>query len=204
MNFFNLILFVLMTSWSFAFEGTIHCVKTENGVVTKFDFYVKGNILVVEKSGIGEYYKIIFNKDKEEVKICMESPEFPEKGYYLLTKADMLNRPKSQVYSQKELGSQQWDNQFFKAYSLVSDLGSVIGLVGEDPIDLRGLSTFFQDPVYELIDRFNLSQLPRRLEVTKTTGSYTIELEAEAGNVDQQLCEVPAGYTAFKVTTSDK
>lgn len=204
MNFFNVILFVLVTTCSFAFEGTIHCVKTENGVVTKFDFYVKGNTIVVEKSGIGEYYKIIFNKDKDEVKLCMDSPEFPEKGYYLLTKADMASRPEVKVYSQKELAPQQLGDQSFKAYSLVSDLGSVIGLVGEDLIDLRGLSTFFRDPVYELIDRFNLSQLPRRLEVTKSTGSYTIEMEAEAGNVDQILCEVPTGYKEFKVTTSPK
>ncbi|WP_341905510.1 hypothetical protein [Fluviicola taffensis] len=200
MKFITSILFVLLTTLSFAFEGTIHCVKTENGVVTKFDFYVKGNTIVVEKRGIGEYYKIIFNRDKQEVKICLESPQFSQKGYYLLTKADMENSPQSKIYSQKELAPQQVGEVSFKAYSLVSDLGSVIGLVGEDQVDLRGLSTFFQDPVYELIDQFNLSQLPRKLEVTKNTGNYTIELEAEAGNVNQSLCEVPAGYTQFQVT----
>lgn len=200
MKFLTCILFVLCITFSFAFEGTIHCIKTENGVVTKFDFYVKGNTIVVEKTGIGEYYKIIFNRDKQEVKLCMDSPQFSEKGYYLLTKSDMENRSKSKVYSQKQLAPQQMDGQSFKAYSLVSDLGSVIALVGEDQVDLRGLSTFFQDPVYELIDQFNLSQLPRKLEVTKNTGSYTIELEAEAGSVAQSLCEVPGGYKEFKVT----
>ena len=204
MKFLISILFVLFATFSFAFEGTIHCIKTENGVVTKFDFYVKGNTIVVEKTGIGEYYRIIFNRDKEEVKLCMDSPQFSEKGYYLLTKTDMENRSKSKIYSQKELAPQQMQGQLFKAYSLVSDLGSAIALVGEDQVDLRGLSTFFQDPVYELIDQFNLSQLPRKLEVTKNTGSYTIELEAESGSVDQSLCEVPSGYKEFKVTALAK
>lgn len=202
MNFLNVILFVLVATFSFAFEGTVHCVKTENGVVTRFDFYVKGNTIVVEKSGIGEYYKIIFDRDKEEVKLCMDSPEFKEKGYYLLTKATMTSRPEVKVYSQKELAPHQAGNASFQVYSLVSDLGSVIGVVGEEQVDLRGLSTFFRDPVYEWIDRFDLSRLPRRMEVTKTTGSYTLELEAEAGNVDQKLCEIPAGYKEFKVTAS--
>ncbi len=87
-----------------------------------------------------------------------------------------------------------------KGYTVVTDNGSAVAYFGTENVNLTGFSEYFNDPVYELLDALNSSKLPRKLVVNKNTGSYTIDLVAEAQTLDASIFEVPAGYEQFQVT----
>ena len=71
---------------------------------------------------------------------------------------------------------------------------------GSDEVDITGFSAFFNDPVYELLDALDSKYLPRKLVVNKSTGSYSIDLKAEAQSIDDSYFQVPTGYEKFEVS----
>lgn len=194
-----LLLFISISA--FAFEGVIHCTKTENGHVTTFDFYVKNNqIAVVSKDADGEF-KVLLSADKSNVKICMNSPLFDKKGYYLL---DRNNKSKQvPVYRKSETDALDLNGELCKGYTITTEIGTAIAYFGALNVDLTGFSAFFDDPLYELIDAFQLKTLPKKIVVSKSTGSYSIDLTAEAQSLDDSIFEVPAGYEQYQVTVSE-
>lgn len=204
MKFKHLILVAVVTlsSWASAFEGIIHCTKTQNGVVTTFDFYVKGNqvaIISVEPSPAGSY-RVLLDRSAGQLKLCMDVPEFDQKGYYLYTAGDVQKNDSLTILKQLQTDAIEIDGEVCQGYTVVTDNGSAIAYFGPEEVNLTGFSEYFNDPVYELLDAINSPNLPRKLVVNKNTGSYTIDLVAEEQTLDTSIFEVPAGYEQFQVT----
>ncbi|MDG1333866.1 MAG: hypothetical protein P8P74_16130 [Crocinitomicaceae bacterium] len=191
---------VILSSGVSAFEGIIHCTKTQNGVVTNFDFYVKGNQIAVVSSDPTGSYKILLNRSAGQLKLCMDVPEFDQKGYYMYTAGSVEKNDSLTILKQVQTDAIEIDGVMCEGYTVVTDNGSAVAYFGPEDVNLTGFSDYFNDPVYELLDALNSSKLPRKLVVNKNTGSYTIDLVAEAQTLDASIFEVPAGYDQFQVT----
>ncbi len=197
---FIAIIAVALTSWSSAFEGIIHCTKTQNGVVTTFDFYVKGNQIAIISNDPTGNYRILLNRSAGELKMCMDVPEFDQKGYYLYKAGSVEKNDSLTILKQLQTDAIEIDGEMCQGYTVVTDNGSAIAYFGSENVNLTGFSEYFNDPVYELLDAINSPKLPRKLVVNKNTGAYTIDLVAEAQTLDASIFEVPAGYEQFQVT----
>lgn len=185
-----------------AFEGIIHCTKIQNGVVTNFDFYIKNNrIALVSQDEGGSFYKLLINPERTTATICIDHPAYEKKGYYLVTREDKSHSVT--VFNKQQLKDIEIDGQACAGYVISTDIGSAIAYMGTEEIDLTGLSVFFQDPVYELLDAFQLKTLPKKLVVSKNTGDYSIQMTVEAVPVDAAVFEIPEGYEQFSVQLSD-
>ncbi len=196
-------LFLAVAGFASAFEGIIHCVKTENGVTTSFDFYVKGNqIAVIGSDGIGEY-RILLDRGAGQMKLCIDHPQYDKKGYYLYSEGDEIKNRQLTILKKVQTDAIEIDGQLCKGYTVVTNEGTAIAYFGTDQVDLSGFSTYFNDPVYELLDAMNSSTMPRKLVVNKGGNSYTIDMVAEAATVDASYFEVPAGFEKFEVTTTE-
>ncbi len=195
-----LVALVMVSGWASAFEGIIHCTKTQNGVVTTFDFYVKGNQVAIVSSDPTGSYKVLLNRSAGQLKICMDVPEYDQKGYYLYTAGAVEKNDSLTILKQVPTDAIEIDGEMCQGYTVVTDNGSAIAYFGSEEVDLTGFSEYFNDPVYELLDAFNSPKLPRKLVVNKNTGAYTIDLVAEAQSLDGSIFEVPAGYEQFQVT----
>ena len=194
-----LVMFVIATC-SLAFEGIIHCTKTENGVTTSFDFYVKENrIAVIYKEGVSEY-RLLLDRSAQELRLCLDVPEFKNKGYYVYNSANMRKNSKIEILKQMRSDALVIDGETCEGYTVVTDKGTAIAYFGSDEVNLTGFSAFLNDPVYELLDALDSKLLPRKLVVSKVSGAYTIDLSADAQPMDDALFEVPSGYVLFEVT----
>jgi len=191
---------VILSSGVSAFEGIVHCTKTQNGVVTNFDFYVKGNQVAIISDDPTGSYKILLNRSAGQLKICMDVPEFDQKGYYLYTAGSVEKNDSLTILKQVQTDAIEINGEMCEGFTVVTDNGSAVAYFGPEDVDLTGFSDYFNDPVYELLDALNSSKLPRKLVVNKNTGSYTIDLVAEAQTLDASVFEVPAGYDQFQVT----
>jgi len=191
---------IMISGWASAFEGIIHCTKTQNGVVTNFDFYVKGNQVAIVSNDPTGSYKILLNRSAGQLKICMDVPEYDRKGYYLYTAGSVEKNDSLTILKQVQTDAIEIDGEMCKGYTVVTDNGSAVAYFGTENVNLTGFSEYFNDPVYELLDALNSSKLPRKLVVNKNTGSYTIDLVAEAQTLDASIFEVPAGYEQFQIT----
>lgn len=189
-----------MANWSSAFEGVIHCTKTQNGVVTNFDFYVKGNQVAIISDDPTGSYKVLLNRSAGELKLCMDVPEFDQKGYYLYKAGAVEKHDSLTVLKQIQTDAINIDGEMCEGFTVVTNNGSAIAYFGSEEVDLTGFSEYFNDPVYEALDAFDSKKLPRKLVVNKNTGAYTIDLVAEAKALDASIFEVPAGYDQFQVT----
>lgn len=197
---FIAIIAVALTSWSSAFEGIIHCTKTQNGVVTTFDFYVKGNQIAIISNDPTGNYRVLLNRSAGELKLCLDVPEFDQKGYYLYTSGSVEKNDSLTILKQIQTDAIEIDGEMCQGFTVVTNNGSAIAYFGSENVDLTGFSEYFNDPVYELLDAINSPKLPRKLVVNKNTGAYTIDLVAEAQTLDASIFEVPAGYEQFQVT----
>jgi hypothetical protein len=197
----NLIILALLAlpNWSSAFEGIIHCTKTQNGVVTTFDFYVKGNQIAVIGDDGANHYRLLLNRTAGELKLCMDVVEFDQKGYYTLKAGEVQKHDSLTVLKQLQTDAMVIDGETCQGYTVVTNNGSAIAYFGSEEIDLTGFSEYMNDPVYELLDALDAKNLPRKLVVNKSTGSYTIDLVSEAKTLDASIFEVPAGYEPFVV-----
>ena len=195
-----LLVVVALANWSSAFEGVIHCTKTQNGVVTTFDFYVKGNQVAIISSDPSGSYKVLMDRSAGELKLCMDVPEFDQKGYYLYTAGTVQKNDSLSIIKQIQTDAINIDGEMCEGFTVVTNNGSAIAYFGSEEIDLTGFSAYFNDPVYEVLDTFDSKKLPRKLVVNKITGSYTIDLVSEAQTLDASIFEVPAGYNQFQVT----
>lgn len=191
---------VALANWSSAFEGIIHCTKTQNGVVTTFDFYVKGNQVAIISNDPSGSYKVLMNRSAGELKLCMDVPEFDQKGYYLYTAGTVQKNDSLSILKQIQTDAINIDGEMCEGFTVVTNNGSAIAYFGSEEVDLTGFSAYFNDPVYEVLDAFDSKKLPRKLVVNKNTGSYTIDLVSEAQTLDASIFEVPAGYNQFQVT----
>lgn len=192
-------LFLAFSATSFGFEGIIHCTKTQNGVTTSFDFYVKNDkIAVISESPEGNY-RLLLDRGAGQMKLCIDDPRFDRKGYYLYTASTMEKKDALTILKQTKTDAIDIDGEKCEGYTVVTDNGSAIAYFGSDEVNLTGFSAYMNDPVYELLDALKSSKLPRKLIVNKGTGSYTIDLTAEATTLDASLFEVPAGYEQFEV-----
>ena len=198
----NLIVLALLalSNWTAAFEGIIHCTKTQNGVVTTFDFYVKGNQIAVIGDDGANHYRLLLNRTAGELKLCMDVAEFGQKGYYTLKAGEVQKRDSLTVLKQLQTDAMVIDGETCEGFTVVTNNGSAIAYFGSEEIDLTGFSEYMNDPVYELLDALNAKNLPRKLVVNKSTGSYTIDLVSEAKALDASIFEVPAGYEPFVVS----
>ena len=194
-----LALTVIISGWVSAFEGVIHCTKTQNGVVTNFDFYVKGDQIAIVSSDPTGSYKVLLNRTAGNLKICMDIPEFDQKGYYLYTSGSVEKNYSLKILKQIQTDAIEIDGEICEGYTVVTDNGSAVAYFGSDEVNLTGFSEYLNDPVYELLDAFNSTKLPRKLVVNKNTGAYTIDLVAEAQTLDASIFEVPADYEQFQV-----
>lgn len=196
-----LIIFSLfLTFTSVAFEGIIHCTKIQDGVTTRFHFFVRGNQIAIVSDTPEGNYKVLVSSNRQEVKICMDSPLFEEKGYYSILKDEVEKNQIPKIQRQTKTDALMIDGFNCEGYTLVSDIGTAIAYIGPENINLSGLSAFFNDPLYELLDAFKIEKLPRKIVVNKTTGSYTIDLTAEETRLDPSVFEVPQGMKQFQVT----
>lgn len=198
------IIFVYILAFSLpamAFEGIIHCTKNQNGMVTTFDFYVKNNqIAIVSQDEASSFYKIIIDASRTTASICIDHPAYEKKGYYVATRED---QPRTvTVFGKQPINAIEMDGQMCTGYAISTDIGSAVAYLGTEEIDLTGLSAFFQDPVYELLDAFQLRTLPKKIVVSKNTGDYSITMTAEAAPLDPSIFEIPAGYEKFRVQLS--
>lgn len=193
---------ILAVSFStFAFEGIIHCKKTENGVVTLFDFYVKGDQVAVISEAPDASYRIILNRSAQELRLCMDHPAFEQKGYYLYTASTIQKRDSIKIIRQSTLAPRIVDGENCNGFAMATDRGTASIFFGNENVDLTGFSTFFNDPVYELIDAVGSGKLPRLIISETSMSKSTIELTSEAVTVDDSYFEVPAGYSQFSVGT---
>lgn len=191
----------MLSAWASAFEGIIHCTKTENGVVTNFDFYVKGDQIAIISDDPTGSYRVLLNRAAGNMKICMDIPEYDQKGYYLYTAGSVEKNYSLKILKQVQTDAIEIDGEMCEGYTVVTDNGSAVAYFGSDEVNLTGFSEYLNDPVYELLDALNSSKLPRKLVVNKNTGSYTIDLVADAQPLDASIFEVPADYEQFQVTT---
>jgi hypothetical protein len=191
---------VALANWSSAFEGVIHCTKTQNGVVTNFDFYVKGNQVAIISDDPSGSYKVLLNRSAGELKLCMDVPEFDQKGYYLYTAGAVEKNDSLTILKQIQTDAINIDGEMCEGFTVVTNNGSAIAYFSSEEVNITGFSEYFNDPVYEALDAFDSKKLPRKLVVNKNTGSYTIDLVAEAQTLDASIFEVPAGYNQFQVT----
>ena len=191
---------LFIVTQSFAFEGVIHCTKTQNGITTSFDFYVKGDqISIIAKDGTSDY-RILLNRAAKELRLCISTPEFSTKGYYLYTESDIRKNSEIEVLSQSRTDAIEIDGSLCEGHTIVTDRGIAMAYFGSDEVDITGFSAFFNDPVYELLDALDSKYLPRKLVVNKSTGSYSIDLKAEAQSIDDSYFQVPTGYEKFEVS----
>jgi hypothetical protein len=190
---------LIVTTCTFAFEGIIHCTKTVNGATVSFDFYVKGDQIAIIGEDAGSKYRILLNRSAGELKLCMDSPAFDKKGYFLYTKGSVEKNAPLTVLKQLRTDALEIDGTMCEGYTIVTDNGTAIAYFGSEQVDLTGFSDYFNDPVYELLDGLNSKTLPKKLVVSKNTGSYTIDLSADAQTLDASIFEVPAGYEQFEV-----
>lgn len=193
---------ILFFSFSaLSFEGIIHCKKTENGVVTEFDFYVKGNQIAIISEAPDASYRIILNRSTQELRVCMDHPAFDRKGYYLYTASTIEKRDSIKIIRQSTLSSKIIDGETCNGYALATDRGTASIFYGSENVDLTGFSTFFNDPVYELLDKIGSNKLPKLIVSETSISKSTIELTSEAISVDNSYFEIPAGYSQFSVGT---
>ena len=197
----NLIVLALLalSNWSAAFEGIIHCTKTQNGVVTTFDFYVKGNQIAVIGDDGANHYRLLLNRTAGELKLCMDVAEFDQKGYYTLKAGEVQKNDSLKVLKKVQTDAMEINGETCQGFTVVTNNGSAIAYFGSEEINLTGFSEYLNDPVYELLDALDAKNLPRKLVVNKNTGSYTIDLVSEAKTLDASIFEVPAGYEPFVV-----
>lgn len=197
----NLIVIALLalSNWSAAFEGIIHCTKTQNGVVTTFDFYVKGDQIALIGDDGANHYRLLLNRAAGELKLCMDVAEFDRQGYYLLKAGEVQKNDSLTVLKQLQTDAIVINGESCEGFTVVTNNGSAIAYFGSEEVDLTGFSEYLNDPVYELLDALDSKKLPRKLVVNKNTGSYTIDLVAEAHTLDESIFDVPAGYELFVV-----
>lgn len=199
-------IFVFLISSLLAFEGVVHGVKVTNGVEETFDIYIKGDKISLEgEDGQGKY-RIIIDRSNEEIFICIDNPAFGSKGYYHFT-AEQLEREKQfNILSSAEIGEDKLIGEALcKGYSMVTDKGSVVLYASENgEADLSGLSKYMDDPVYELIDAFNVNSSIKRIAVHKEESSYVVELTEESKSVDDNRFKVPQGYEEYEIKLNAK
>jgi hypothetical protein len=206
MRFFITAIVVLMAFSVSAFEGVVHGAKIVNGVEQHFDIYIKGSKIAVEgEDGQGKY-RIIIDRSKEEIFVCIDNPAFGQKGYYHFTAEQLKREKKFKVISSSELGEERMVNEeSCKGYTLLTDQGSVVMYASKtSEVDLTGLSKYMDDPVYELIDAFNVKSAIRRIAVEKENESYVVEMTEEETTVDASWFEVPAGYMEYEIKLNAK
>ena len=184
-----------------AFEGIIHCKKIENGVETLFNFYVKGSQIAVQSMNTGEFYKVIYNRSEQVVYICLDNPQLPEKGYYVVKSSDLSDYKKPEIYFKREIDPIVIDGISYPGYAINTEIGSAQAYLSSTAVNLSGFSQFFRDPLYELIDAFNMVRLPHIIQVQKSTSSYSIQMEAEEVTVESSIFEIPQGYKQFVVSS---
>ncbi len=194
------ILFIAIFSLPvFAFEGVIHCKKIENGNTTTFDFYIKGNAISMQSNGPDGNFKIIVDGSKNFITVCVDHPELSQKGYYIVTKQDAKVKDSVIVHRKSKTDVFTIDGQSCDGYTISTNVGSAIAYFSNENIDLTGLSAFFNDPIYELLDAFAIQRLPRKIIIKKQHTAYTIDLTSEAKTLENSLFEIPAGYTQLTV-----
>ncbi|CAG5080881.1 hypothetical protein [Parvicella tangerina] len=206
MKIVTTILLMSILSATFAFEGVIHGVKMTNGTKEEFDIYMRGDLIAVEgEDGQGKY-RIIIDRTKEEIFVCIDNPFFGQKGYFHYTAEQLKREKKIKVLSTKELNDTEVINgQTCRGYSLVSNGSTVLMYADEvKEVDLTGLSKYMDDPVYELIDAFNVKKAIRKITVNKGENTYSVILEEESKSVDDSRFQVPIGYQEYEININVK
>lgn len=195
-----LTVFALLTAFSFGFEGIVHCTKIENGITTSFDFYVKGDkVALLSKEG-GAAYQIILDRKANELFLCMDHPAFQRKGYYHYTSGNFSKSDSLKIYKSQSAPGLEINGMSCNGYTVVTDKGTATAYFGNDQVSITGFSQFFNDPVYEAIDRSGNSNLP----VLIVTDTHTIDLTVETKEVDDSFFSIPAGYTEYSISVGEQ
>lgn len=200
MKLFYTFLFLIFSFQAFAFEGVIHCKKIENGNTTNFEFYMRGNAISMQSNGADGNFKILVDASRQFITICVDHPELNQKGYYVVTLNDAKVKDSVIVHRKSQTDVFEIEGQACDGYTISTNIGSAIAYFSNENINLTGLSKFFNDPLYELLDAFGIQRLPKKIIVKKQHTSYTIDLFAETKTLDNSIFEIPAGYVQFQVT----
>lgn len=197
-----LILFLPCFVQSQNFEGVVHGTKHTNGKEESFHIYMKDSKLAVEGTNAEGEFKIIINKASQEIIICINSPLYERKGYYRFTAHQIDTKDQFKVTGSKAFKDvKNIDGERCSGYSMMTTEGSVILYASKSGnASLAGLSKYMSDPVYELIDHFNVQGSVRQIHVNKGSEKYWVSLKEESSTVEDQQFEIPEGYTEFKIS----
>lgn len=180
-----------------AFEGIVHCTKTQNGVKQSFEMYVRNDKLVVLQSDEFQASMTIVDISKGQMFVCLNYPGIEKKGYYQLFKENNLND--IDVKSKKEILPLISEESSFEGFEVQSSLGLVSVYYSELEVNITGLYSFISDPVYFTLDYLSFNKLPKRIIVESELGDYYLDFEIEETKVDETLFEIPNGYVKYNV-----
>lgn len=194
-----LYLFLLCSPFIYSFEGIVSCKKIEKGVETNFKFYVKGNQIAIVSGDESDNTKILFDRSANIMKIVVDDMDPSKKGYYELNQQNAQKYHSVKILDQFKLDSKEINGVKAEGFGVKTDQGSATAYFGTIDINLTGFSTFFNDPVYEVIDASKNSKLPIELRVTSPASSYVIYLSAEASTLSDSFFQIPSGFRKFEV-----
>src|SRR5690606_11796538 len=100
-----------------------HGTKIQDGVTTRFHFFVRENQIAIVSDTPEGNYKILVSSNRQEVKICMDSPLFEEKGYYSILKDEVEKNQIPKIQRQTKTDALMIDGFNCEGYTLVSDIG---------------------------------------------------------------------------------
>lgn len=192
-------LFLLCSPFIYSFEGIVSCKKIENGVVTNFKFYVKGNQIAIVSDDASDQTKILFDRSAKTLKIIVDDMDASKKGYYELNQENAPKYHSLKILEQFKLEPKEINGVRSEGFGVKTDQGSATAYFGTIDINLSGFSTFFNDPVYEVIDASKSSKLPIELKVTSPASSYVIYLTAETTVLNDSFFQIPSGFRKFEV-----
>lgn len=192
---------VFICNLTFAYEGVVHGIKTMNGNSESFDIFIKGDKICVEGVNSQGFFKIIFDRGSDEVIICVDSPYYKEKGYFKIDLANKSNDNKIEVISSNQ-NTIEKEGKTYGVFSAITSTGSaMIEVNPEGNADISGLSKYMDDPVYELIDHYNIKNTIEKIDVDKPNEKYSIVLSATEQNLTDDIFSIPSGYVPFVLET---
>lgn len=182
-----------------AFEGIVYGKKTENGVTTTFEFYVKDNrVVFVSNDGIGQY-RLILDRSKQEMFLCMNHPAFEYPGYYHYTRENSPQKAKDHQQIHRSVENKLIDGVSCPGETIATDMGSCTIYFGSESIDLSGFSDYLDQPLFRLLDIAQHKTLPKEVIEERGANRSITLLWTEAKTLDASLFEVPAGYRPYTV-----
>lgn len=192
-------LFFLYSSTVFSFEGMISCKKIENGIESNFKFYVKGDLIAVISNDSNDHTKILFDRQANILKIIVDDMDPSRRGYYELNKENAIKQNDVEILDQFKLEAKLINGVKCEGIGVKTNQGNASAYFSTLTINLSGFSTFFNDPVYEVIDAAKSDKLPVELRGSSGDSNYVVYLTAEPMILNDSYFQLPSGFKKFEV-----